>query len=95
MASEYIFPGSDTVGVPTSINVVAWDTGSSLWSCRVWDATNLAVVAEITGQTNTSGVITNLGSINNVSATECIWEIQLLSSVDKKAVRMSALQIIF
>jgi len=76
--AAFIFEGSTALAAITSIKAIASADGSTSADIRVFDATNSLVIAELTGFTNATPEIINLGSISNVPAGEALFELQML-----------------
>ncbi len=91
------FAGTDRIGSPESIKVTALvDDAGSPGDVRVYDLNNTNIIAEITGITDTTPTINDLGTISNLSAGETIWEIQLRVPVgDKEDIEAYSLSVLF
>jgi len=76
---SFAYRGSDTVGVPSAINVYAVN-GATTYSVRIFDVTNISVICELTGQTNKNKSIISMGAISNIPTTPAIFEIQALAT---------------
>ncbi|MDB4278922.1 hypothetical protein N9917_04910, partial [Deltaproteobacteria bacterium] len=68
--------GSDNVATPISIHVLVVLSGGSSMDWRIYDSTNAAVIAEVTGQTNTAWMDINLGTLSNITTAGATWDIQ-------------------
>jgi uncharacterized spore protein YtfJ len=78
--ARFGFDGSTAVGTPIQINAVA-STSATSYSIRIVDITNGSlVIAELTGQTNATPTIIDLGTITNIDAGAAIWEVQMLKA---------------
>lgn len=76
---KIIFPGTTKMGTPTGIFVNAYSNASS-YDIRIRDVTNGNTIAELTGQTNTSYAMKDLGTLSNLPAGRAVFEVQLLIS---------------
>jgi len=75
--STFEFKGSNIVGVPSKIKVLeSASSAVSTHDIRIYDITNAQVIAEITGLTNMSFQLTDLGAISNIPTGPAIWELQ-------------------
>jgi hypothetical protein len=74
-----IYLGTKRVGPISHIEAIAYmDDGVTSYDIRVVDkGNNSAVVAEVTGLTNTDDKIIDLGTISNLSATKTRFDIQI------------------
>ena len=71
------FQGSTNVGIPQKVSIIGrGSSGSPAYSVRIYDITNAQVIAVITGLTNTTKSIINMGALSNVSPSNAIWEVQ-------------------
>jgi len=93
---DLIFPGTTAVGSPTSIKCISWGDSGTTHAVRVYDITNDAVIAEVTGLTNTAKAIASLTGIDNLPASEALWEVQLKKTAGgvPSYVHMSVLHIL-
>ena len=90
---RWIFAGSTRMGVPVSIEALAWrEVGTGNVDLRIYDVDNLAVIAEYLGITTGEPAIFDLGTLANVPADETIFEFQMKVGVGTKG-RASALQL--
>jgi len=76
--AAFIFEGSAALAAITSIKAIASADGSTSADIRIFDATNSLVIADLTGFTNATPEIIDLGSISNVPTGEALFELQLL-----------------
>ena len=77
---SFIYGGSLNVGTPTQINVVSYiNTSPILYNLRIFDYTNVTVIAQLTGITrsNFTKQIDSMGALSNIPATSAIFEIQV------------------
>ena len=78
---RFIFRGTTSLGTPTALKVVGGFLGTpGTGDYRVFDVTNVLVIAEITGVATLSPAILDLGTISHLPAGEAIWEVQLFRS---------------
>jgi hypothetical protein len=73
-AARFIFPGSNVLGTPAAIKVVAGHDSTS-GDLRVYDVTNSQVICSLSSFGSATG-IKDLGAISNVPAGEAEWELQ-------------------
>jgi hypothetical protein len=85
------WPGSNTVDTPSNLSVIAAIGGGTSMSVRIYDSTNVATVAELTGITATTFTNFDLGTISNLSATVAVWEIQVLGVGGGRKARLAAI----
>jgi len=85
------WPGSNSVDMLTSLFAVAWIGGGTSMSVRIYDITNVATVAELTGITDTTPVTQDLGTLSNISADASTWEIQILGVGGGRKARIATL----
>ncbi len=77
LGGSFIYEGSDTVQIPTSIELVAFrDASANAMDARIFDLTNNQVIAEVTGMSATVQTIHDFGTISNVPTEKAIWEVQ-------------------
>ena len=94
--ARVIFQGTNVSGAPTALKVVsATDNSSGIYGTKITREDTGAVIAEITGQTNTSFQVKDLGAISNLPTDEVVFEIQ--AKVNKKPyeVQISSLMMVF
>ncbi len=72
-----IFLGTDKEGTPTKIYVNAYKIGGTTYNIRIQDITNGNTIAEVTGLSNTTEGIQDLGTISNLPTGQARWELQL------------------
>ncbi len=94
--SVILFQGSDTVGTPTIITIIAEQTtgmgvGSGL--VRIYDTTHANTIAAITTISAASPTIYDLGAISNVSTGQAQWDVQL-DSGSANTVRVYSVSIV-
>lgn len=75
--SRFVFPGTNEVGVPSAIKAICWRDNSNQYDIKIHDVTNGNDICELTGQTNTSPELKNLGTLSNLPKNEAIFELQL------------------
>jgi len=79
-----IYPGSDALGIPTTIEANCWNDGGTSISVRIIDLTNgdevtPVVIAEATGITTSDEFnIEDLGSLSNIPTGSILLGVQLL-----------------
>jgi len=71
------FPGTDKMGVPDAMKVVAWTTATT-YDVKIYDVVNSLTIAEITAQTNSTAQIVDMGTLSNLPTGSSIFEIQVL-----------------
>lgn len=76
----FVFPGTDIVASLSKINAIVRRNGAATSaSIRIYDVTNVNVIAEATGITTTDEtVFTDMGAISNLPSGEAMFEIQML-----------------
>jgi len=72
------YPGSSMVGLPTAAKIIGRVDGTAVGAVRLFDATNLTVIAENSGIAAVADSLISLGAIANVPAGPAIFEIQAL-----------------
>ena len=73
----FIFSGQDEIGVVNKINLVGkMDSGATNYSIKIFDKTNINIIAETTF-TNTEDAILVMDSVSNITDSQAIWEVQL------------------
>lgn len=77
-AHTFCFNGTDVIGIPQQINVVAGiiDAGALL-DIRIYDVDNLQTISEITGVTDAYPVVVMMPAPANMSGQMAIWEVQI------------------
>ncbi len=75
LASKFIFDGSSNVGTPTIINVQS-RINSGSGQIRIFDVTNVEIIAENTSINTTTFTIFSLGTISNIPTGRSEWELQ-------------------
>jgi hypothetical protein len=77
--SAFSFPGTSVIPTITKINALVRRNGAAnSVAIRIYDVTNVQVIAEATGITTLDEtVITDLGTISNLPIGEATFEIQL------------------
>ncbi len=79
-----MYPGSDALGIPTTIEANCWNDGGTSISVRIIDLTNgdevtPVVIAEATGITTSDEFnIEDLGSLSNIPTGSILLGVQLL-----------------
>lgn len=72
------FPGTDAMGIPSSVKLTAWMSASGgVGAYRIYDFENSAVIAEVTGVTNTTKATVDMGSLSNLTTDAALWEVQI------------------
>lgn len=73
---EFIYSGTSVEGAITAFYATAHiDTGAS-YDLRVYDSTNALVIAEVTGLSNNTQAVQNLGTVSNLPSGQAIFQIQ-------------------
>lgn len=76
--TEFIFEGTNCLGNILGMNVVTRkNAGPTSYDVRVFDFTNVKVIAELLGSTNTVYEIKDMGTLGNLSAGIALWELQM------------------
>lgn len=70
------FPGSTKVGIPTKIYVGSYISSGS-YTITIHDMTNDAQIAEVTGQSNTSMALIDMGTLSNIPEGQAIFQIRM------------------
>jgi hypothetical protein len=76
-ANAFMFHGSDDIGVPESICVICGILDATSLDVRVYDVTNNAVIAELTGETIDYPACLDMGTLSNIPQLKAIWEVQI------------------
>lgn len=82
-AAMGIWPGSDAIGMPRKIRILMYVISPGSHSCglRIVDVEDDSnTVCEVSGIDNTELVRLDMGDLDNISATQTIWEIQTNTS---------------
>jgi hypothetical protein len=78
VVGTFVWAGSDMIGVPTKIQALAGCLDAAMtMSARMYDRTNAATIAEVTGFNDLYPTIKDLGTISNVTTTQAVWELQI------------------
>lgn len=82
LVRQFVFKGSNTVGVPTNIKVIA---GSEIvdkgFDIRIFDSTNANVLAEMLNITTIGMIIRDMGTLSSIPTGESIFEIHMRKNV--------------
>lgn len=73
---QWPFLGSTALGTPTGIKVTGEVAGGTTSKVRVYDVTNSQVICELTGISNTTAQVLDLGTLSNVPTGAAVWELQ-------------------
>jgi len=92
VASIFLFEGSNALGVPSSIKVVARQNSTSS-DLRVYDVTNSLEIATA-NFTDTADAIITFGAISNIPAGNAIFELQYKETGTGK-IWISSLSVLF
>ena len=92
VAATFLFEGTDALGVPSSIKVIARQDSTSS-DLRVYDVTNSLEIATI-NFTSTVDAIIILGAIGNVPTGNAIFELQYKETGTGK-IWISSLSVLF
>ena len=86
VAGYFIFPGSTQGGTPASVKALAFIISATEMAVKIYDATNAKTIAEKTGITNAdTGILTDLGTLSNISSGAAVWEVQIKRTVGSGA----------
>ncbi len=77
VVATFIFAGTTSIGSPTSIKAICETDATTSADIRIQDVTNVQTIAELTGWTDASPAIKDLGTISNLPSGEAIWEVQI------------------
>jgi len=103
LIQKVIFPGSDIVGTPSSIQVIAAikegsdnedDGNTNGGQVRILDVTNGNIICENTNINTTAPSIFNLGTISNIPSGISDWELQS-NKGDADTIILYAMSILF
>jgi hypothetical protein len=89
------WPGTNIVDALSQLRVIVSLGGGTSMSVRVYDSTNIQTIAELTGITDTTFTTRDLGTLSNLSATDAVWEIQILAVGGGRKARLATLTGIF
>jgi hypothetical protein len=77
-ANSFIFPGTDVLGTHlTGAKMIAGVIDADSGDYRLYDTTNLQVVAQVLGNVAVFPAIVSLGALSNLPTGEAIFELQL------------------
>ena len=76
LGQKILYPGSESVGNPSSIQVIASITGNGSANIRIIDVTNANIICENTNINTTEPNIFNLGVLSNIPTSISDLEIQ-------------------
>lgn len=92
------FRGTDALGTPTNIKAIAAaEAAAEPGDLKIYDSTNSQTIAELTGISNLTRSIQDMGALTNLPAGESVWEVQLrvpLNS-DKNDLMIYAVAVLF
>ncbi len=77
-AKQYIAYEGSGSKTPTKIEAIVEISGATSGDIRIFDETNSLTVAELTGFSDASATLKDLGTISNLPVTPAIFSIQLL-----------------
>lgn len=80
VVTRFPYDGSDAAGIPILLTLVGGQTGGATASFRLFDVTNAAVIAEVTGVVAVSPSLINMGVISNIPTGPAIIELQALKT---------------
>lgn len=93
---KFIFPGTNKVGIPTTIKATAWiENAAANTRLRVRDVDNSNVIAANEVINNTSENIVNLGTISNLPEEQAIFSIMVRTDNATYAASVSSIIIEF
>jgi hypothetical protein len=75
--AQFAWPGTSDMSLPFQILAALSMNGGDSMDIRVFDATNVQIIAELLGYTTPTFTVVDLGTVSNVPATPAIWEIQI------------------
>ena len=77
--AKFIYTGSSVLGIPTTIKANAWNDGGTSISIQIFDVTNGAQIAEVTGVISAAADnIQDLGALSNIPLSQAVFEIRIL-----------------
>ena len=81
-----VFRGTDIVGIPTNIKVMASlkEVATTDVDVRIYDSTNANVICEVTGITDLIPTLYDLGTLSNLPTVEAVFEIRAKVGTDGK-----------
>jgi len=93
---DYLFPGSNLVGAPTSIKAILDPNGATSVECRLYDVPNAQTIASVS-TANAYPTVTDLGAISNVptAPTSLSIEVKRTGGGGNNRVRIHAILILF
>lgn len=92
IGQPFAYPGTDKMRLIIEIVAIVYDaTAATTYDLRLYDATNGLVIAEVTGQHNTSEAMVNLGTIANLPAGGAIFEVQARVSATTNTVYVQSI----
>jgi len=71
------WPGSTSVDTPSQLKAMCRINGGTSMNVRVYDITNVATIAELTGITATIFTSYDMGTLSNITTAPAVWEIQI------------------
>ena len=97
VVGSFLFAGTDALGIPASIRVIAGVTTADEVGVRIYDLTNNNVIAEVRNQTGSYPSIINLGTISNLPTGAAVFELQVIRDAgnSSKKVRATGVSIAF
>jgi len=96
-ANAFMFHGSDEVGIPKTICTICGIIDAVTFDVRVYDVTNNAVIAELTGKSDAYPTCLDMGTLANIPQMKAIWEVQIrrASGGGQKEVAVASLHMEF
>ena len=75
---EFIYSGTSVEGAISAFYAtLSVDSGATSYEARIYDVTNAQVIAEMTGQTNTTQQIKDYGTVSNLPSGQALFQIQV------------------
>lgn len=73
----FLYLGSAHTGLPVKIKVVANVSAGTTGKIKVYDITNSQVIAELTGISNTTLSVLDMGTITNCPTEEAVFKVEI------------------
>ena len=74
---SFLYHGVLAVGAPESASAVVGLDNAEEYSVRIYDMTNVNVIAELVGQTDIYPAIKDLGALSNLPDGTAVFELQI------------------
>jgi hypothetical protein len=95
---SFIYRGSAIVGTPTNIFITSFlSSGTGNYNIRLFDYSNLSIIATLNAQTNIIQNIFDMGTLSNIPSGQSLIEIQALvnTSIGSREVTILNLEIVY